>query len=85
MCYSLVQVSFKNEAMKETKRCQDAEDENAKINELKSKDQVSKIEIFRATAMISREERWSESPYKAPPAADKPEPKAPTRVVREAA
>ncbi len=66
MCYSLLLVSFKNDKARETKECSTEADEREKISELRSKDQVAKIAVFRCQRHVIREEVWSEVPYSPP-------------------
>ena len=66
MCFSILQVSFKADKAKETKECASEQDEREKIAELRDKDQVVKIAVYRCQRHVRREEIWSEVPYSPP-------------------
>ena len=66
MCYSLLRVSFKGVKDVEVKDCTTEQDEREKISDLREKEQVLRIAVFRCQRHINREEVWSEVPY-APP------------------
>lgn len=66
MCYSILRVSFKNDKTRETKECASQDDEQQKIAELKSKDQVCKISVFRHGYDLTLKQEWiSEVPQPA--------------------
>ncbi len=66
MCYSILRVSFKNDKTRETKECASQDDEQQKIAELKAKDQVCKISIFRHGYDLTLKQEWiSEVPQPA--------------------
>jgi hypothetical protein len=67
MCYSLLLVTFKNDKARETKECATEQDEREKIADLRVKDQVAKIAVFRCQRHVVREEVWNEVPYSPPP------------------
>ena len=70
MSYSILQVRYKNE--KEAPavlECEDEASERRKIAEVKFKDQVARIDVYRCQRSVSREEVWTETPY-APPVKD---------------
>lgn len=69
MCYSLLRVSFKNSKEVEVKDCSTEQDEREKIADLRDRDQVAKIAVFRCQRHVTREEIWNETPY-APPVAE---------------
>lgn len=66
MCYSILRVSFKNDKTRETKECASQDDEQQKISELKAKDQVCKISVFRHGYDLTLKQEWiSEVPQPA--------------------
>lgn len=74
MCYSILQTSFKNDKQKQLTECASEQDEREKIADLRGKDQVSKIAVFRCQRHVVREEMWNEIPYSPPVELDKPIP-----------
>lgn len=58
MCYSILRVSFKNDKTRETKECASQDDEQQKIAELKAKDQVCKISVFRHGYDLTLKQEW---------------------------
>lgn len=66
MCYSLLRVSFKNVKDVEVKDCSTEQDEREKIADMRDKEQVLRIAVFRCQRHVSRKEVWEETPY-APP------------------
>lgn len=66
MCYSILRVSFKNDKTRETKECASQDDEQQKIAELKAKDQVCNISVFRHGYDLTLKQEWiSEVPQPA--------------------
>ena len=72
VCYSLLSISYradKGEAPKPI-RCANEQDERTKIAENIAKDQVCKIQVFRAHRTVVKREVIEETPYACPPSAD---------------
>lgn len=66
MCFSLLQVSYRNDKTKTTFTCADEADERFRIKETKDKTEVLKIEVFRCQRIVRKEEMWNEIPYTPP-------------------
>jgi hypothetical protein len=80
MCYSILQTSFRNDKQKQLTECASEQDEREKIADLRGKDQVCKIAVYRCQRHVVREEVWNEVPY-APPAIVEPAPQVRERML----
>ena len=65
MCFSILLVSYRADKEVKTIKCADEHDERAKIDEAIAKDQVSKVDVFRAHRNVIKRIVADEIPYTA--------------------